>query len=190
MIRQRDGRYYPFSAIKKGKGKIMQQYEKKHLNYVLDNGAECTVLLRTNGKFPLEKPGKIAAYGSGMRYTIKGGTGSGEVNTRFSHTIEEGLENAGFEITSKKWLDAYDQVRADAKKAFIKKIKAASTINLQEYGLQIGNTIIDIRNITNGRHGNAIRKNISETIDRIKAIDCEGQTFFVMGDKLYIEETV
>lgn len=72
----------------------------------------------------------------------------------------------------------------------IKKIKAASTINLQEYGLQIGNTIIDIRNITNGRHGNAIRKNISETIDRIKAIDCEGQTFFVMGDKLYIEETV
>lgn len=138
MIRQRDGRYYPFSVIKKGKGKIMQQYEKKHLNYVLDNAAECTVLLKTNGKFPLDKPGKIAAYGSGMRYTIKGGTGSGEVNTRFSNTIEEGLENAGFEITSKNWLDAYDQVRADAKKAFIKKIKAdakAAHVNIVLYGM-------------------------------------------------------
>ena len=55
-----------------------------HLNFVNDNAAECTVLLKTNGKFPLKKAGKIAAYGSGMRYTVKGGTGSGEVNTRFT----------------------------------------------------------------------------------------------------------
>lgn len=103
---------------------MMQQYEKEHLNYVLENGAECTVLLKTNGKFPLEKPGKIAAFGSGMRYTIKGGTGSGEVNTRFAYTIEQGLENAGFEITTKKWLDGYDAMRAEAKKEFGKQLKA------------------------------------------------------------------
>lgn len=103
--------------------KNMQQYEIEHLNYVLENAAECTVLLKTNGKFPLDKPGKIAAFGSGIRYTIKGGTGSGEVNTRFSYTMEQGLEHAGFEITTKKWLDAYDGVRADAKKNFIKQLK-------------------------------------------------------------------
>ncbi|MDD6195123.1 MAG: glycoside hydrolase family 3 C-terminal domain-containing protein, partial [Lachnospiraceae bacterium] len=101
----------------------MQQYEIEHLDYVLENGAECTVLLKTDGTFPLEQPGKIAAFGSGVRYTIKGGTGSGEVNTRFSHTIEKGLENAGFEITTKNWLDAYDQVRTEAKKDFIKDLK-------------------------------------------------------------------
>lgn len=102
----------------------MQQYEKEHLDYVLKNGAECTVLLKTNGKFPLGKPGKIAAFGSGMRYTIKGGTGSGEVNTRFSYTIEQGLENAGFQITTKNWLDAYDAMRAEAKREFGKQLKA------------------------------------------------------------------
>lgn len=102
----------------------MRQYEMDHLNYVLDNAGECTVLLRTDGKFPLEKPGKIAAFGSGMRYTIKGGTGSGEVNTRFSYTIEQGLEKAGFEITTGNWLDAYDQMRAEAKKEFGRQLKA------------------------------------------------------------------
>ena len=101
----------------------MQQYEMDHLNFVNENAAECTVLLKTNGKFPLEKTGKLAAYGAGMRYTIKGGTGSGEVNTRVSYTIEQGLEKAGFEITTKKWLDEYDKVRAAGKKAFAKQLK-------------------------------------------------------------------
>ncbi len=102
----------------------MEQYENEHLALVLENAAECTVLLKTNGKFPIEKAGKIAAFGSGMRYTIKGGTGSGEVNSRVTYTIEQGLENAGFEITSKNWLDEYDMVRVLAKKAFIKQLKA------------------------------------------------------------------
>ncbi len=101
----------------------MRQYEMDHLNFVNENAAECTVLLKVDGKFPLEKPGKLAAYGAGMRYTIKGGTGSGEVNTRFSYTIEQGLEKAGFEITTKKWLDEYDKVRAAGKKAFAKQLK-------------------------------------------------------------------
>lgn len=102
----------------------MQQYEKEHLSTVLENAAECTVLLKSNGRFPLEKPGRIAAYGSGIRYTIKGGTGSGEVNTRFAYTIEEGLERGGFEITSKEWLDEYDRVRVQAGKQFVRDIKA------------------------------------------------------------------
>lgn len=101
----------------------MQQYEKNHLAVVLENAAECTVLLKTNGKFPLEKVGKIDAFGAGLRYTIKGGTGSGEVNSRFTYTIEEGLEREGFEITTKKWLDDYDQIRKQAKKGFLVQLK-------------------------------------------------------------------
>ncbi|MDO4622720.1 MAG: glycoside hydrolase family 3 N-terminal domain-containing protein [Eubacteriales bacterium] len=101
----------------------MQQYEKEHLALVLKNAAECTVLLKTNGAFPLEQAGKIDAFGAGVRYTIKGGTGSGEVNSRFSYSIEKGLEKAGFEITSKSWLDAYDEVRTEAKKGFFAALK-------------------------------------------------------------------
>ncbi len=101
----------------------MQQYEKEHRALVLDNAAECTVLLKTDGKFPLGKPGKLAAYGAGVRYTVMGGTGSGEVNTRFSYTIEQGLEEAGFQITTDKWLDEYDIVRQEARKAFYKSLR-------------------------------------------------------------------
>ena len=101
----------------------MQQYETDHLNLVLDNAAECTVLLKKDGRFPIEKPCKIAAYGAGVRHTIMGGTGSGEVNTRSSYTIEQGLEKEGFEITTKKWLDEYDEVRETAKKDYYKALK-------------------------------------------------------------------
>lgn len=101
----------------------MNQYEKEHLEYVVKNAGECTVLLKKDGKFPLEKPGKIAAFGSGMRYSVKGGTGSGEVNTRVSYTIEEGLEKCGFDIVSKEWLDEYDNCRSVARKQFISTIR-------------------------------------------------------------------
>lgn len=101
----------------------MQQYETDHLNLILNNAAECTVLLKKDGKFPIDKPCKIAAYGAGVRHTVMGGTGSGEVNTRFSNTIEQGMEKEGFEITTKKWLDEYDEVRKTAKKEYYKALK-------------------------------------------------------------------
>ncbi|MCR5397174.1 MAG: glycoside hydrolase family 3 C-terminal domain-containing protein, partial [Lachnospiraceae bacterium] len=102
----------------------MEKYEKEHLDFVLENGAECTVLLKTDESFPLEKVGEIAAYGAGLRYTVKGGTGSGEVNSRFTYTIEEGLEKEGFTVVTKEWLDAYDEVRRVAKKEYYKQLKA------------------------------------------------------------------
>ena len=109
----------------------MEQYEKDHLAVVLNNAAECTVLLKTNGRFPLKSPCRLAAYGAGVRHTVRGGTGSGEVNTRFSYTIEEGLENAGFTITTKTWLDAYDAIRTNAFEAFKKHIKWEAIRNFE-----------------------------------------------------------
>lgn len=107
----------------------LQPYEIEHLNRLRSHLAECTVLLKTNGDFPLSEAGKIAAFGSGVRNTIKGGTGSGEVNSRFFTTVEQGLEDAGFTITTKAWLEAYEQVRTEAKKAFHKEIKARAKAN-------------------------------------------------------------
>lgn len=109
----------------------LMEYEKKHTEAVKGSLAECTVLLKKDGKFPLEAAGKIAAFGSGVRLTVKGGTGSGEVNSHYSVNIEEGLEQAGFEITTKAWLDAYDAKRAEAKTDFIKRMKAEAKANHQ-----------------------------------------------------------
>ena len=98
-------------------------YEKQHLETLRQSLAECTVLLKSNGDFPLSAPGKIAAYGCGVRKTIKGGTGSGEVNSRYFINVEQGLKDAGFTLTTNKWLDAYEQTYEAARKQFKQTIK-------------------------------------------------------------------
>lgn len=73
---------------------------------------ECTVLLKKDGSFPLDKPCSIALAGPGARETVKGGTGSGSVNSHFFTTVEQGLSSAGFTIVSGQWMDAYHRLRA------------------------------------------------------------------------------
>lgn len=68
------------------------------------------VLLKNDNKALPLKNKKIALYGMGARLTVKGGLGSGSVEERYSVNIEDGLKNAGFEITTEKWLDDYDSV--------------------------------------------------------------------------------
>ncbi len=96
----------------------IQSFETEHIAAVRRLAPECMVLLENDGTLPLKGAGKLALYGSGARRTIKGGTGSGDVNVRHFVTVEEGLKNAGFEITTQSWLDRYDQVVEDARKAF------------------------------------------------------------------------
>ena len=79
---------------------------------------ECLVLLENDGALPLQ-PGKVALFGNGARQTVKGGTGSGDVNTRSSVNIEQGLEGAGFTVTSKGWLDRQDALFAKSKEDYL-----------------------------------------------------------------------
>lgn len=109
-------------------------YEEEHLKRVRKGLPECMVLLKSDGTFPLEQEAakasesgrkiRVAAYGNGVRHSVKGGTGSGEVNSRFSVNFEQGLTEAGFELTSKNWLDDYDCVYKKAKENFKRQIKA------------------------------------------------------------------
>ncbi|KAG4108262.1 beta-glucosidase-related glycosidase [Neocallimastix lanati (nom. inval.)] len=96
----------------------LNDYELKHLNTLDEYLSECMVLLRKNGDFPLNNEKQIYLYGNGVRKTIKGGTGSGEVNSRFFDNIEKAFLKEGFEILSKDFLDAYDKVYEKAKKNF------------------------------------------------------------------------
>ena len=102
----------------------MEAYERDHLDMLRGHLADCAVLLKTNGAFPLDRPGRLAAYGNGVRRTVKGGTGSGEVNSRFFVTVEQGLTDAGFTLTTGPWLDGYDAAWTQARKAFLKALKA------------------------------------------------------------------
>ena len=102
----------------------METYEIDHLAAVRALAPECMVLLRSNGAFPLAEPGEIALFGSGARHTIKGGTGSGDVNSRHVTTIEEGLEAGGFTIVTRPWLEAYERIRLQAHQDFIAGIRA------------------------------------------------------------------
>ncbi|MBR5341356.1 MAG: glycoside hydrolase family 3 C-terminal domain-containing protein [Erysipelotrichaceae bacterium] len=101
----------------------LNEHEITHLKNIYTCLAECLVLLKKNGDFPLDKPGEIALYGSGARQTVKGGTGSGEVNSRYFVNCEEGLENRGFTVVTKKWLDEYDEIRKKMRADFIADIK-------------------------------------------------------------------
>ena len=72
--------------------------------------AEGMVLLKNEGQLlPLKEGTKVALYGVGASRTIKGGTGSGDVNERETVTIFQGLKNAGFEITTEDWIEDYDR---------------------------------------------------------------------------------
>lgn len=101
------------------------ELEKKNDATVRKTVGEAAVLLQNKGALPLQGPGKIALFGNAARKTIKGGTGSGDVNSRYVVNIEKGLENEGFTITTKKWLDEYDVHIKQAKEeyfAYIHKI--------------------------------------------------------------------
>ncbi|MCM1578487.1 MAG: glycoside hydrolase family 3 C-terminal domain-containing protein [Ruminococcus sp.] len=100
----------------------IQAMVEQHKKYFRENGAECAVVLKKDGRFPLDKAEKIAIYGSGARHTIKGGTGSGEVNMPYV-TVEEGLKSAGFTVTSNQWLDGYDKRLEEAEEEFLANIR-------------------------------------------------------------------
>lgn len=101
--------------------------EKEHMEVVRKLAAECMVLLENDGTLPFNDcKGNIALYGNGARRTVKGGTGSGDVNSRTVINIEQGLEKAGFTVTTKDWLDSYDKLVEDKRKDHLKKLDKIS----------------------------------------------------------------
>ncbi len=96
--------------------------DKEYKQYLLDNASECALFLKKNNDFPLDNPCEIACFGRGVRHTIKGGTGSGDVNCKFK-TIEEALKEEGFEIISTPWLDGFDKEIEKKRKEFIESVR-------------------------------------------------------------------
>ena len=98
----------------------MADYEIEHIDLLRKNAAECTLFLNKNNAFPISEPGKVLLIGSGARETLKGGGGSGDMESRYYTTCEEGLENAGFTIVTKDWFDKYQEFKKTKHTQFVK----------------------------------------------------------------------
>lgn len=87
--------------------------------FVRKAAAEGAVLLKNDRTLPLGKSiRKIALFGAGASQTIRGGTGSGDVNIRSYVTVREGLSDAGYEIVTDRLLKRYDCEVSAAKALF------------------------------------------------------------------------
>lgn len=127
------------------------QREKDNLQIAYQAACEAMVLLKNDGALPF-KTKKIALYGPGASMTIKGGTGSGEVNERHSVTILEGMENRGFEIATRDWINdfqkCYEEARAayqEEKKKRVNILKVGSLMNMlmDDFRAPIGRAITE-----------------------------------------------
>lgn len=83
---------------------------KEHVIESRQIAVEGMVLLKNiDNVLPL-KSNKIALFGAGAVDTVFCGTGSGYVCTPHMVNVLEGLENAGFNITSKSWLNRFEAI--------------------------------------------------------------------------------
>lgn len=91
------------------KSNIESDREKDNRKIALELAEEGIVLLKNDGILPLSKGVSVALLGNGASRTVKGGTGSGDVNNRYNVTIYEGMKNKGISIVSDSWIQDYEE---------------------------------------------------------------------------------
>lgn len=89
---------------------IVTDEEKEHAALVREIAARGMVLLENSGVLPLKAGSKTALYGYGARNTVTCGLGAASFQSRETVSIEEGLRQAGIEVTSGEYLDRYEAV--------------------------------------------------------------------------------
>ena len=83
--------------------------EEKNAELSMNLATQGMVLLENeNNVLPMAKSGNVALFGKGAVETVKGGTGSGDVNQRSVVTVWDGFKNAGYNVTSESWLSEYE----------------------------------------------------------------------------------
>lgn len=137
------------TVTRAGKTAAKLPFEEAHRRLAYRAAAESIVLLENKGVLPIA-PGPVALFGAGAAKTVKGGTGSGEVNERRSITIYEGLEQAGFTVTTKPWLQSYCRLCDRAEQAYaedfrrrLRRLNIAELINImgEPFSLPVGQDI-------------------------------------------------
>ena len=161
-------------------------HEIKHISYLRKQAQECALFLkRENNDFPLNiKEKKIYLVGSGVRDTIKGGTGSGSLDIHYFNNIEDVFLLEGYEITSKSWLDQYEQLQNKRIIEFRKQIKKeAKEAKMQAAGYSIG------RNMPEGEYDFSFSNKDEPVIYVLKRNQGEGQDRAAIKGDFYLTDT-
>ncbi|MBO4685891.1 MAG: glycoside hydrolase family 3 C-terminal domain-containing protein, partial [Lachnospiraceae bacterium] len=108
------------------------ELETNNRRIAYEAACEGIVLLKNKDNALPIKPGKLALYGAGASKTVKGGTGSGEVNERYTVSILEGLEKAGFTITTKKWIADFEAELQRETEAYAERMKKVSLLKFKD----------------------------------------------------------
>lgn len=115
------------------------QREKKNAELSMNAATDGMVLLQNNNNaLPIAAKGNIALFGGGAYGTIKGGTGSGDVNQRYKVSVWDAFKNAGYNITSSDWLENYKKKYDEGLKEYNKTKGGnllASAFSLPDYEL-------------------------------------------------------
>ncbi|WP_300250180.1 glycoside hydrolase family 3 C-terminal domain-containing protein [uncultured Subdoligranulum sp.] len=102
--------------------------ERENAALARQAAAEGIVLLKNRGVLPLCPGTPVALFGAGAGRTVKGGTGSGDVNNRASVSIWQGLQEAGVPLTSEDWLDDYEARYTRARESWRDQVLAAAKL--------------------------------------------------------------
>ena len=101
----------------------VQPWETEHRKVARHAAAEGIVLLKNEDNLlPLKAGSNVALYGAGAGRTIKGGTGSGDVNERENVSVFQGIKNAGFQVTTEDWIASYDKIYENARQEWKRSI--------------------------------------------------------------------
>lgn len=100
----------------------ISEREQRHRILAREAAEESIVLLKNDGVLPLPAGIPVALFGAGAGLTIKGGTGSGDVNVRHSVSIYDGFTLARVRVTSKDWIEDYEERYELARQAWKKQI--------------------------------------------------------------------
>ena len=160
--------------------------EKENRLLALDIAKESIVLLENNGILPLKNK-NIALYGDGAISTIKGGSGSGEVNERYSVSIYEGLLNHGFIIENdeeiKEYINNSKLHRLNYEK---KKIKEAGFISFK--AINMSNIDAGYHNLEYKELTDKDKKNTDTAIYVISRMSGEGADRLLKKGDFYLSD--
>ena len=121
----------------------VSELEKRNSEISYEIARESIVLLKNDGALPVEKGSRVALYGNGAIMTLKGGTGSGEVHERSTVSVLEGLQHAGFQVSSVAWLSDYQKEYDEGLEEYSRKVRGAlqhaiTHLNMAEFGDAFG----------------------------------------------------
>ena len=104
------------------KNPLTSERELAHAALARKLAAEGMVLLKNEDVLPLSLSVPTALFGSGAGRTVKGGTGSGDVNSRENISVYQGLREAGMRIVNEEWLRDYNRRYEAARERWKEKI--------------------------------------------------------------------